>query len=171
MELTARNRSVIRRARPGDLLKFDRGAYFHWAVYIGDEEVVHLAGAESGCSRSCSSSSSSSCSSSGKNSNKAVVKKDKVLDVAGKSEIEIDNNKDRKYKPRSVRDIVREALSRIGEFGYNVFCNNCEHFASYCRYGVKWSEQADTVLQTTMILGVGVAVGALALEAVKSKKS
>ena len=69
-----------------------------WNCFAGDEEVVHLAGAESGCSSSCSSSSSSSCSSSGKNSNKAVVKKDKVLDVAGKSEVEIDNNKDRKYK-------------------------------------------------------------------------
>ena len=44
-------------------------------------------------------------------------------------------------RPRSVRDIVREALSRIGEIGYNVLWNNCEHFASYCRYGVKWSEQ------------------------------
>ena len=76
----------------------------HWEIrltcncFAGDEEVVHLAGAESGCSSSCSSSSSSSCSSSGKNSNKAVVKKDKALHVAGKSEVEIDNNKDRKYK-------------------------------------------------------------------------
>ena len=72
----------------------------HWEIWLtcncfaGNEEVVHLAGVESGCSSSCSSSFSS-C---GKNSNKAVVKKDKVLDVAGKSEVEIDNNKDRKYK-------------------------------------------------------------------------
>ena len=41
MELTARNRSVIRRARPGDLLKFDRGAYFHWAVYIGSYIYIY----------------------------------------------------------------------------------------------------------------------------------
>ena len=45
------------------------------------------------------------------------------------------------FRPRSASDIVREALSKIGEIGYNVLWNNCEHFASYCRYGVKWSEQ------------------------------
>ena len=76
----------------------------HWEIWLtcncfaGNEEVVHLAGAESGSSSSCSNSSSSSFSSCGKNSNKAVVKKDKVLDVAGDSAVEIDNNKDRKCK-------------------------------------------------------------------------
>ena len=44
-------------------------------------------------------------------------------------------------RPRKEQDIVREALSRVGEVGYNVLFNNCEHFATYCRYGVKGSEQ------------------------------
>lgn len=30
---------------------------------------------------------------------------------------------------------------KLGEIGYNVLWENCEHFAAYCRYGVAWSKQ------------------------------
>lgn len=35
MDVTQNNRSVIAKAKPGDLLEIDRGLYRHWAVYIG----------------------------------------------------------------------------------------------------------------------------------------
>ncbi|GIX05539.1 MAG: hypothetical protein KatS3mg114_1408 [Planctomycetaceae bacterium] len=42
-------------------------------------------------------------------------------------------------------EIVQRALSRLGEAGYDVFTNNCEHFALWCRTGVHRSAQVDAV--------------------------
>lgn len=42
METVAHNRSVIKRAKAGDLLEFPRGFYSHWAVYIGTYSHIHL---------------------------------------------------------------------------------------------------------------------------------
>lgn len=45
------------------------------------------------------------------------------------------------FRPLEPNKIVEEAISKIGEIGYNLLWDNCEHFAAYCRYGIKWSEQ------------------------------
>ncbi|XP_014674461.1 PREDICTED: lecithin retinol acyltransferase-like [Priapulus caudatus] len=31
--------------------------------------------------------------------------------------------------------VIERAESRIGDGGYNLFCNNCEHFALWCKLG------------------------------------
>ncbi len=41
---------------------------------------------------------------------------------------------------------VRTALNHVGEKGYNIFFNNCEHFAVYCKTGIKFSEQSELLL-------------------------
>ncbi|MFQ9674660.1 MAG: lecithin retinol acyltransferase family protein [Clostridium paraputrificum] len=38
-------------------------------------------------------------------------------------------------------ETVKRALSRIGERRYNLFTNNCEHFATWCKTGVSYSKQ------------------------------
>ena len=38
-------------------------------------------------------------------------------------------------KRRSPKEIVEIALSRLGEKGYNILNNNCEHFANECYFG------------------------------------
>lgn len=43
-----------------------------------------------------------------------------------------------------VEEIVRRAKSRLGESGYNVFNNNCEHFCLWCVVGEHTSPQVDT---------------------------
>ena len=43
--------------------------------------------------------------------------------------------------------IVKRALSRLGNIGYNMLWSNCEHFASWCRYGMAWSEQVDKFMR------------------------
>lgn len=37
--------------------------------------------------------------------------------------------------------VVRRAESRLGERGYNLIFNNCEHFATWCKTGVSDSQQ------------------------------
>ena len=44
---------------------------------------------------------------------------------------------------RTVEEIVRAATARVGERGYNVIHNNCEHFAYECYLGERRSEQEE----------------------------
>lgn len=39
--------------------------------------------------------------------------------------------------------IINNALSHVGEDGYNILKNNCEHFANMCCFGKKMSSQID----------------------------
>lgn len=168
-QFDSHNRSVIRRARKGDQLEFHRGLYSHWAVYVGNEEVVHLAGADND-GLNASVKPNHAFTMCGKTFDKALVKKESVWNVVLDSKVEINNNKDRKLNPHSARKIVREALSKIGEIGYNVLWKNCEHFAAYCRYGVAWSEQADKALAGTMVALGAVVAGGIIAEFCSKKK-
>lgn len=58
-------------------------------------------------------------------------------------------------RPLSRRQIVQNALSRLGEVGYNVLVKNCQHFATWCRYGQASSHQVENLVTAS---GVGVAV-------------
>ena len=47
------------------------------------------------------------------------------------------------FQPRRVQDIISTAKQHVGKnWDYNFFTNNCEHFASMCRYGKKISLQS-----------------------------
>lgn len=49
--------------------------------------------------------------------------------------------------------VVQRALSRVGEKGYHLLWNNCEHFATWCKTGCQHSEQvhgAQRQLTTTV---------------------
>lgn len=41
--------------------------------------------------------------------------------------------------------IIEEAISHVGEGGYSILRNNCEHFANKCVFGVNRSSQIDEV--------------------------
>ena len=50
-----------------------------------------------------------------------------------------------KRKRFSPEKTVELARSRIGESGYNIIHNNCEHFAYECVFGKKYSSQEEKV--------------------------
>lgn len=52
--------------------------------------------------------------------------------------------RERRKKFRAGR-IVARARARLGETGYNLLHNNCEHFVNECVFGEKRSEQTDSV--------------------------
>lgn len=73
---------------------------------------------------------------------KAMVKKEELWDVVGTDQWNINNGLDKKYEPRPVHVIVREACAQVGqELPYCVFRGNCEHFANELRYGKAESRQ------------------------------
>jgi len=42
-------------------------------------------------------------------------------------------------------EIVRRARSRLGESGYDILCNNCEHLCSWAEEGRAQSTQVDAL--------------------------
>ena len=50
------------------------------------------------------------------------------------------------YHLYSGDEAVRRARSKLGEGGYNLALNNCEHFAVWCRTGVKDSSQVNKII-------------------------
>ncbi|XP_058471737.1 phospholipase A and acyltransferase 4-like isoform X2 [Solea solea] len=117
----------LKTLNPGDLIEINHGTFNHWAVYIGNDEVVHLVWNSSG-----------------------EVRRDKLSDVRNGDNYRVNYFLDKKYKPRNPDVIVKEAKSRIGPSKYDVFTYNCEHFATEMRYGKPESRQHDsTHLDTT----------------------
>lgn len=118
------------------MIEIFKGFYAHWAVYVGDGFIVHMAPALANVPGACADSLMSV------RNKKALVKKEKLRDVVGKAKWRINNRQDKTYKPRPAEDIVTDACARVGEtLYYSVFQNNCEHFAKELRYGIAKSRQ------------------------------
>jgi len=146
------NLNTYNAMRSGDLVEFHRGLYTHWGVAIGDGKIIHLSGDDDdGLSASANSHfgsiSGSAFTISGVSFQKAKVKCDDFWDVARQSKASINNSKDEYIRADAPHVIVKRALSRMGNIGYNMLWSNCEHFASWCRYGMAWSEQVDKFMR------------------------
>ncbi|GAA6217914.1 HRAS-like suppressor 2 [Lates japonicus] len=136
---------------PGDLIEIFRSVYQHWAVYIGNGFVVHLLPPYEGLDTVVSVLSP-----------KAVVKKDKLMDVVGNDKWMINNTLDKKYKPFPADNIVKAACVLIGmELPYSISRFNCEHFANELRYHKAVSRQVNTAGKKVLVVVAGVAIGLL----------
>ena len=116
----------------GDLLVFPRSlGYRHYAVNVGDDEIVHVTsfGGLNSLNIVDGIAGQVCCT----NPNVAVVKKEKFKDVYKKGDkVYVEERCDGAL---SRAEIVMRALSKVGEKGYNVLWQNCEHFARWCCYG------------------------------------
>ena len=59
-------------------------------------------------------------------------------------EVRVFDRKERKIKNDDLK-IVEIAKSKLGEGGYDIVHNNCEHFANYCVFNKKESKQIDDI--------------------------
>ena len=59
-------------------------------------------------------------------------------------EVRIYDKKEKKLKNKD-SEIVKIALSKVGEGDYSLLYNNCEHLANFCVFGKKISSQVDKV--------------------------
>ena len=113
---------------PGDLIQskgpqWYQWFYSHFSVYIGNGDVVHVVGGEDGT--------------------KGVVKRDNILEVFAGNYVRKNNHMDDTFEPLRVQEIIRIARAYVGEdWKYDFLTNNCEHFASMCRYGKRISLQS-----------------------------
>ena len=53
------------------------------------------------------------------------------------------------------KSVITRAISRLGESGYDLFENNCEHFAHWCKTGKTVSGQVNNANNMTRKVGGG----------------
>ncbi|KAM6909598.1 protein LRATD2 [Xenentodon cancila] len=101
--------SLLNKCRPGDLLEFVAvGQYPHWAVYVGDFQVVHLYRGE--------------------------IKNNFVTDVSQGKKGRIVNGLYR-FRALPPEVIVRNAMDHVGARDRELCWRNSECFAAWCRFG------------------------------------
>uniref|UniRef100_A0A8C5L9N7 Phospholipase A and acyltransferase 3 n=1 Tax=Jaculus jaculus TaxID=51337 RepID=A0A8C5L9N7_JACJA len=121
--------------KPGDLIEIFRPFYSHWAIYVGDGYVVHLAPPSELAGAGMTSILSAL-------SEKAIVKKELLCHVAGSDKYRVNNKHDDEYQPLPPSKIIQQAEEMVGqEVPYKLTSKNCEHFVNALRYRVARSDQ------------------------------
>ena len=118
--------------RFGDLIRVQTGSVWHYGVYLSDDEVIQFGPpprgelTPPGQIRVCSTN---------------------IEDFAGGDTVEVallsPLEKLRRLSPKRTAE---KARARLGEGGYDLLHNNCEHFAMDCVFGRPSSGQAEAAL-------------------------
>ena len=128
--------------RRGDhiLAGYPGGAH-HDGVYLGNGSVIHLTGPPG-----------------------ARVRIDTLAVFAAGRPVNV-----RPYAGNHDPDaVIARAMSRLGDGGYHVIFNNCQHFARWCATGDHVSEQVDSVAATTGVIATPVVAAAAGINVVGS---
>ncbi|XP_066466451.1 phospholipase A and acyltransferase 3-like [Tiliqua scincoides] len=149
---------------PGDLIEIFRFGYQHWAIYVGDGYVIHLAPPCEFAGAGCASLMSTL-------TDKALIKKELLEAVVGKNRYRVNNKHDSKYPPLPIPKIVRRAEEMVGqELEYKVTSENCEHFVTELRYGIPKSDQVRDALVVAGVAGLGLAALGIIGTVMRKKK-
>ncbi|OQV25107.1 putative HRAS-like suppressor 3 [Hypsibius exemplaris] len=120
---------------PGDLIEFQRDMYSHWALFVGNNQVVNVRGAQPTSDVSLTGT--------------GTVRLEDLAFVAGSSKCRI-NNQEGEAMARGIQalhadEMVQKATALVGQdVPYSLFHRNCEHYVTEWRYGTPWSEQVET---------------------------
>ncbi|KAL7890183.1 hypothetical protein AOLI_G00024410 [Acnodon oligacanthus] len=127
--------SGAKKPEVGDLIEIFRVGYKHWAIYVGNGYVIHLAPPSEVAFAGASSVMSVFC-------DNAVVKKEKLSAVVGDDDYRVNNLLDDECEPRDIYQIVKDAHHLVGNMlPYSLVSHNCEHFVTDLRYGKPMSRQ------------------------------
>lgn len=112
------------RAKYGDLIFVDHGLYKHFGIYINDDCVIHYDGKlDDRFLR-----------------NMCVRQTGMDRFLAGKDNFKILNLSKNPIPPH---EVVNRAKNHLNERNFNLILNNCEHFAYWCKTGLKKSYQVN----------------------------
>lgn len=121
----------IKKPSKGDHIRVNRGIYSHHGIYVSDEEVIHFTGTEDDSILDWSK-------------NEVIKTGIDYFLRGGKLEVK-EYTEDELSDLYPVEHIVIYARACLGDRGYNLVFNNCEHFANVCTLGRFRSKQVENV--------------------------
>jgi hypothetical protein len=133
-----------RRMAKGDHIRVRRGVYFHHGIDCGDGRVIHYNGSPL-------------------RRRDAKVACTSMDEFSRGCPIEVVHA----CPPEDADTVLERAFSRLGESLYNLFRNNCEHFAWWCVTGKGRSHQVEKVVEgmATLVAATFLGVAALTVTA------
>nr|XP_061806334.1 phospholipase A and acyltransferase 2-like [Nerophis lumbriciformis] len=149
MDLEAQIEEISSSAKFGDLIEYTSPMGFsHWAVYDDDGHVIHFALAEEGqLMYNIRTSIQSLLPVPGDILlGTTIIRRTPLgeIKVASGGQILIGNDR-HAFEPSSPEEMRRRCHALEGEeLGYNVLWFNCEHFATFVRYGKSVCNQIPT---------------------------
>jgi len=116
----------------GDLLRVNRGIYYHYGIYFENDFVFQFAGEDSDSIG---------------NTDNVMVRisplktflKDGILEI-------YEFNEEEKKNTYPIEERITRAKLELGHKGYDLISNNCEDFANRCVYINPPKDQADKVM-------------------------
>lgn len=113
----------------GDVVRVNMGSYYHYGVCTADDRIVQFGLPILNPNEK----------------DVEVCATDINTFLCGRfAEVMVLNKKEEKQK-NDVKTIVEKAENSIGEKGYNLLHNNCEHFANRCVFNVGKSNQVENI--------------------------
>jgi hypothetical protein len=133
----------VREGKPGDMVRVKVNSQMdHYGVYVSDSEVIQF-GKNPGLRLGISES-------------EVFVLATDINEFRNGGFPEFaDLSLSEKLKRFKTEKIVETARKRIGEGGYNILYNNCEHFAYECIFGKKYSSQTDKAKEIIKQMATG----------------
>jgi hypothetical protein len=114
----------------GDHIYVDRGLYTHHGIDVGGADAIDFAAQDGGKAA-------------------ARIRRVTLTEFAQGAPIMIREH----AAGLGAEETVARAVSMLGKSGYDLFSNNCEHFASWCATGKHSSAQVDAA-RGTVALGI-----------------
>ena len=152
----------INEVENGDVIKVNRGLYDHYGVFVKDKQhVIHYTG-ENGPNDFNGIVRETSLSEFLNGANDFIVcrfpeKIEQLTFLDNRNLLsdlwqKIKELKLKNYHLYSGDETVSRARNEIGKRKYNLLCNNCEHFAIWCKTGLRESSQVNKIIETLITL-------------------
>ena len=115
---------------PADIIRTRFKFYYHYGIFISEDEVIQF-GLPLDPGRPAEEI-------------KVIATDVYTFLMGGEIETAVPSGEERK-KMHSATEIIKTARGRIGEGGYDILHNNCEHFVNSCVFGENSSSFVDSV--------------------------
>ena len=114
----------------GSHLVTRRRGYLHHGIYVGDRRVVHYSGLAGGLHR-------------------GPVEEVPMDRFTRGQPVWVKSHATSNF---DTREVIERARSRVGEDGYRLLTNNCEHFCEWCLRGEHRSYQVEALMARLRVL-------------------
>jgi len=119
-----------RSPKPSEIIRTKVKFYHHYGIYVSENEVIQFGLPDDP----------------GKPAEQIKVIATDVYTFLGEGEIEVaEPESEERRRMRSPDEIIKTARQRIGEGGYDILHNNCEHFVNSCVFNESMSSFLDAV--------------------------